>query len=97
MADEHRAIPMDAEQAALFAETAASITTAALNGLSEGARAGVAARLQAGGQLYLHVQMVPEYVVVLALDPAPGDSACAPLEIARFAGAAPDSARVVLN
>lgn len=92
--DERRAIPMDTEQAALFAETAASITTAALNGLSEAARAGVAARLQAGGQLYLHVQMAPEYVVVLALDPGPG---MPPLEIARYAGAAPEDVRRALN
>ncbi len=97
MADERRAIPMDAEQAALFAETAAAITTAALNGLSDAARAGVAARIEAGAELYLHVQMLPEYIVVLALDPVPGDPSQAPLELARYAAAASEDIKRLLN
>ena len=94
---ERRAIPMDTEQAALFAETAAAITTAALNGLSDAARAGIDARIAQGAQLYLHVQMLPEYIVVLALDAAPGDSAQPPLEIARYTGATGEDIQRMLN
>jgi hypothetical protein len=42
---------MDADQAALFAETAAATTTVALSRLNEGARAGVDARIAAGAEL----------------------------------------------
>jgi hypothetical protein len=94
---ERRAIPMDVDQAALFAETAAAITTSALNGLSEAARAGVDARITQGAELYLHVQMLPNYIVVLALDPKPGDPASAPLEIARYTGATPEDIKRLMN
>lgn len=94
---ERRAIPMDTDQAALFAETAAAITTSALNGLSAAARAGVDARIAAGAELYLHVQMLPNYIVVLALDPGPADPTQAPLELARYTGATSDDIKKLLN
>jgi hypothetical protein len=97
MMTERRKIEMDADAAAIFAEAAATITTNALNGLPDGARAGVAARIEAGGELYLHVQMLPNYVVVLALDPAPGDPSKVPLEIARYTGATSDDIKRLLN
>jgi hypothetical protein len=90
-------IQMDADAAATFAEAAATITTNALNGLSEAARPGIDARITRGAELYLHVQMLPEYIVVLALDPKPGDPASSPLEIARYTGATPDDIKRLIN
>jgi hypothetical protein len=90
-----KTIPMDTDQAATFAEACGSITTSALNGLSEAARANIAAQIEKGGvELYLHVQMLPEYIVVLALA---GDPSKPPLELARWSGAAPEAIKRVLN
>lgn len=92
---ERTTAPMDDEQARIFGEACASITTSAMDGLSDKIKAGVINRLQQGGSLYLHVQMVPDFVVVLALDP--GDPAKPNMELARWSGAAPEAVKRVLN
>lgn len=87
--------PMDDEQARIFGEACASITSSAMDALTDSIRAGVINRLQQGGNLYLHVQMIPEFVVVLALDP--GDPAKPNMEIARWSGASSEAVKRVLN
>jgi hypothetical protein len=87
--NQSRVIHMDLEQAAAFAQSTASITTSALAGLGEAGLANVMARLQAGATLYLHVQMVPVFVVALVLDPAPNDPAQKPIELGRWADEVP--------
>ena len=66
-----RRLKIDAEHAATFADAAGEIATQALNGLSEAARRNLAEQMP-HGSLYLHVQLHPAFIVVLAF--APNDS-----------------------
>jgi hypothetical protein len=85
---------IDDELAAAFASAAAEIATTVLNSLSEEARKRVAARTQHDA-LYLHVQIYPQYLGVLALDST--DPVVPPFELARWTGAAPEEVMRALN
>jgi hypothetical protein len=85
---------IDEELAAAFASAAAEIATTVLNSLSEESRRAVAKRMQ-HGPLFLHVQLYPELVVVLALDST--DPAVPPFELASWTGAAPPAVASALN
>ncbi|MDP2330409.1 MAG: hypothetical protein Q8M19_06910 [Reyranella sp.] len=79
---EDRAIA-DAAEIVAFAEAACKITTLALNALGDTVPEGLR---QPGAQLYLMVQMVPKFGVLLMLDVAPGAADNQPVELARWTG-----------
>ena len=79
--------PTDNAQVAVLGEACASFTTNAMAALPERVRTGVVNYLEQGGSLHLHVQMIPEFVVVLALES--GDPA-KNMELGRWSGDVPD-------
>jgi hypothetical protein len=95
MSERTTTAPMDADQTAIFAEACASITTSAFAGLSERVKQTTLAILARGGNLYVHAQMVPEFIVVLALDT--GDPNVPNMELARWSGATPEAVKRTLN
>jgi hypothetical protein len=82
MTDQHTT-PIDTGALAMFALGAETITLDALNGMSAAKREDLDALLRKGAQVYLHVLVVPEIIILLMCDPAPGDPSQPPIEIAR--------------
>ena len=69
-------------------EACASFTTSAMAALPDKVRTGVGNHLEQGSSLHLHVQMTPEFVVVLKLES--GDPA-KNMELARWSGDVPEA------
>ena len=68
-------------------EACASFTTSAMAALPDRVRTGVGSHLEQGSSLHLHVQMTPEFVVVLTLES--GD-ATKNMELVRWSGDVPE-------
>lgn len=78
---EDRAIP-DAAQVVALAEAASTLTSCALNALGDTVPEG----LRHGHQLYMTIQLLPQFAVLLMYDAAPGDPDNKPVELARWTG-----------
>jgi hypothetical protein len=79
--DEKIELTIDAAKAARLSELAAEIALAALDDVDAATKKRLAAQLE-GATLYLHVQIHPRRLVILATDPS--DPTAPPVELAAW-------------